>query len=134
MLYFKTEGQRLRIFKTRQFRRWAVKEGLSDKLLTAAVQEISDGLFDADLGSGVYKKRVAIRGRGKRGGVRTLLAFKKDSCAFYLYGFAKNRRSNISVRELRALKYSAKVFLGLSDEGLNKVIKSEALIEVSNDE
>ena len=110
------------------------KEGLSDKLLIEAVQEICDGLFDANLGSGIYKKRVAIRGRGKRGGVRTLLAFKKESCAFYLYGFAKNRRSNITARELKALKYSAKVFLGLSDKGLNKVIESEALIEVSKDE
>ena len=124
----------MRIFKTRHFGRWAAKEGLSDKLLTAAVQEISDGLFDADLGSSIYKKRVAIRHRGKRGGVRTLLAFKKDNCAFYLYGFAKNRRPNITARELKALKYSAKVFLGLSDKDLNKVIKSEALIEMSNDE
>ena len=124
----------MRIFKTRHFGRWAAKEGLSDKSLTAAVQEINDGLFDADLGSSIYKKRVATRHRGKRGGVRTLLAFKKESCAFYLYGFAKNRRSNITARELKALKYSAKVFLGLSDKDLNKVIKSEALIEMSNDE
>jgi len=35
---------------------------------------------------------------------------------------------------LKALNYSAKVFLGLSDKDLNKVIESEALIEVSKDE
>jgi hypothetical protein len=32
------------------------------------------GLIDADLGGGVLKKRVGLAGRGKRGGVRTLVA------------------------------------------------------------
>lgn len=42
------------------------KEGLAD--------EMERGLIDADLGGHVVKKRVAIGGRGKSGGVRTLLA------------------------------------------------------------
>nr|WP_263469118.1 type II toxin-antitoxin system RelE/ParE family toxin [Stenotrophomonas sp. CFS3442] len=29
------------------------------------------GLVDADLGGGIFKKRVALPGRGKRGSVRT---------------------------------------------------------------
>jgi putative transcriptional regulator len=42
--------------------------------LSNAVNEMANGLVDADLGGGVFKKRVALPGKGKRGGVRTLLA------------------------------------------------------------
>ena len=65
----------MRIFKTRWFQRWAKKEGLADEVLLTAVREMEQGLVDADLGGSVYKKRVPIQERGKRGGVRTLLAF-----------------------------------------------------------
>jgi hypothetical protein len=43
--------------------------------LRTAVYEIERGLIDDDLGGHVMKKRVAVGGRGKRGGVRTLLAY-----------------------------------------------------------
>lgn len=62
------------------------------------------GLVDADLGGHIFKKRVALEGRGKRGSVRTLLAYKVADKAFFVYGFAKNTRANISDRELKALK------------------------------
>ncbi|GAA4648307.1 hypothetical protein GCM10023116_05740 [Kistimonas scapharcae] len=55
----------MRVFKTRWFQRWAKKEGLSDKVLMAAVQEMEQGLVDADLGGSVYKKRDSANGEGK---------------------------------------------------------------------
>jgi hypothetical protein len=39
------------------------------------------GLIDADLGGGVLKKRVGLAGRGKRGGVRTLVATNRQYSA-----------------------------------------------------
>ena len=66
----------MRIFKNKAFTKWAEKEGLSDDALQIAVDEMERGLIDADLGGHVVKKRVAVGGRGKRGGVRTLLAYK----------------------------------------------------------
>ena len=72
----------MRIFKTRLFHRWAADEKLSDETLKQAVDEISNGLVDANLGGSVYKKRVAIQGRGKSGGVRTLIAFRVEDKAF----------------------------------------------------
>jgi len=62
------------IYKTRHFTRWARKAGLKDSFLKTAVLEIQSGLLEADLGGGIVKKRIALPGRGKSGGTRTLLA------------------------------------------------------------
>jgi hypothetical protein len=48
---------------------------------------------------GVYKKRVALPGKGKSGGTRTLIAFRKGEHTFYLHGFRKNERANISKKK-----------------------------------
>jgi len=61
------------IIKTKKFDRWARKTALTDAS-RIAVEEMVEGLIDADLGGGVFKKRVALPGRGKSGSVRTLLA------------------------------------------------------------
>lgn len=67
-----------RVFKTRHFSRWARKVGLSDRASCLAVEEMAQGLIDADLGGSIVKKRIGLAGRGKRGGARTLVATNKD--------------------------------------------------------
>jgi hypothetical protein len=62
-----------RFFKLKTFSRWA-KKILTDAQLRAAAQEILNGQFEADLGGGVCKKRIAIAGKGKSGSTRTLVA------------------------------------------------------------
>jgi hypothetical protein len=42
------------------------------------------------------KKRVGLAGRGKRGGVRTLVATNKGKRWFFVFGFEKNERANVS--------------------------------------
>jgi len=69
---------------------------LSDSLLELAVLEIQRGLLDADLGGGIIKKRIALPGRGKRGSTRTLLATNRNDKWFFVFGFEKNERDNIS--------------------------------------
>ncbi len=123
----------MRIFKNKVFSQWAAKEGLDDDALRAAVDEMERGLIDADLGGHIVKKRVAVGGRGKSGGVRALLVFKVGNQAFFVYGFAKNARANINAVELKALKHLAKELLGYSDKALTEAIKHGALIEVEND-
>ena len=122
----------MRIFKNKAFNKWAEKEGLSDDALRTAVYEIERGLIDADLGGHVMKKRVAVGGRGKRGGVRTLLAYKSGDKAFFVYGFAKNVQANVSTDELKALKHLAKELLSYSDKTLTKAIQHGALVEVED--
>ena len=123
----------MRFFKNKAFSKWASKEGLSDDALLAALGEIERGLIDADLGGHMLKKRVAVEGKGKSGGVRTLLAYKTGNKAFFVYGFAKNVRANIKGDELKALKRYAQELLGYSDKALTKAIRHGALIEVEND-
>ena len=91
------------VYKTRWFDRWARREGLSASSLCAAVREMSDGLVDADLGSGLVKKRVARPGQGKSGGYRTLVATYRASRWVFEFGFAKKERGNIVKDEEEAL-------------------------------
>jgi hypothetical protein len=61
---------------------------------------------EADLGGYLFKKRIARADGGKSGGYRTILGFRKSdsSRVFYLYGFPKNARANITPRERAALE------------------------------
>lgn len=74
---------------------------MSDAALCAAVSEMAQGLIDADLGGTLVKKRVALPGRGKSGGARTLVATNKGNRWFFLFGFEKNERGNVTPRSLR---------------------------------
>jgi hypothetical protein len=49
--------------------------------------EMNQGLYDARLGGSVFKKRIPLDGRGKRGGARTILAFKKMIGLFIFTAF-----------------------------------------------
>lgn len=119
----------MRIFKYRLFYKWAKSEGLTDSSLKNAVEEIEKGLFEANLGSGLYKKRVARKGQGKRSGYRTLLAFRKDNRVIFMYGFAKNERANIDSKEELVYKKLAEYYLEASDYQLNCLIKNGELFE-----
>ena len=60
-----------------------------------AVREMSEGLYEANLGGNLLKKRIARPGEGKRGGFRTIVATNLRNRWFFVYGFAKNERDNI---------------------------------------
>jgi hypothetical protein len=120
------------IYKTRWFARWARKEGLSDKALREALDEMAQGLFEADLGGDLLKKRIARPGQGKSGGYRTLVATNRSSRWIFVYGFAKNARSNIDPDEEAALKKLAATLLKLTPAALTKAQTASEIIEVSN--
>lgn len=119
-----------RVFKTRSFTRWARKIGLPDATLCKAVDEMERGLIDADLGGCVVKKRVPLPGRGKSGSTRTLVATNKGTRWFFMYGFEKNERANISDSELEALKKIAADLLKRSSIDLDSLLRREALQEI----
>ena len=120
----------MEIYKTRVFHRWANDEGLTDTAICDAVKEMQKGLFDADLGGELFKKRIAKQGKGKSGGFRTLLATNRGDKWFFIFGFQKNERSNIDKDEKEALKKLASQLLSYNNELLNKAIKAKELIEV----
>jgi len=123
-----------RVFKTRHFSRWMRKTELTDQALCAAVAEMSRGLIDADLGQGVVKKRVGLAGRGKRGGARTLIATNKGTRWFFVLGFEKSERANITADELAALQDVAAELLGRTESALDTAVQDGALQEICHDD
>ena len=121
------------IYKTRHFNRWARKATLSDEALCRAVSEIRRGLVDADLGGGIIKKRIALAGHGKRGNTRTLLATNRNDRWFFVFGFEKNERANISDNELEALRLLADDLLLLTDSQISEAMINGSLLEVVNE-
>lgn len=85
---------------------------LMDAALCQAVDEMLKGLIDADLGGNVLKKRVAMPGRGKSAGARTLAATRKAGRWFFVFGSEKNERTGVSPTELEALQEQARAFEG----------------------
>jgi hypothetical protein len=124
----------IRVFKTRYFCRWMRKTDLTDKLLIRATNEMARGLVDADLGAGLFKKRIAFPGRGKSGSARVLIATNRGSRWFFVFGFEKNERANISPTELDALQNLAMDLLKLSISELDMQIASGALQEICGDD
>lgn len=119
----------MRIFKTKMFNKWA-KGLLSDGDLLASAYEISAGDFDASLGQKIYKKRIAVLGKGKSGGTRTIVAYQEGNNIFFMYGFEKNEKSNITNTEKKALQKLAKVYFTLSNKKLNIEVVDKRLIEI----
>ena len=109
------------------------KTELTDATLCDAVQEMSLGLIDADLGGGIVKKRVGMAGRGKRGGARTLVATNENKRWFFVFGFEKNERANIDADELEALQELAAELLARTQGQLEIAIVDGALKEICHE-
>ncbi len=117
---------------TKHFSKWASKRKIPSGELLKALDEVEKGLFEANLGGHVIKKRIRFQGKGKSGSGRTIICFKQDDRAIFIHGFAKNEKSSLSPKELIAFKELAKVLLGLSTDELNIAIKNGRFIEVKS--
>lgn len=120
----------MRILMTKPFTRWATKEGVPDDDLREAVTEIEQGLIDARLGGFLIKKRMAVSGRGKRGGVRTIIAFRAGKRLIFLEGFAKNEKDNINAKELEVLRILGDALIPLADGTVDELIAVRELREL----
>jgi hypothetical protein len=124
----------MRLFKTKWFARFARHEQIPDASLRDAITRAGRGLVDADLGGGLIKQRVARRGSGRSGGYRVLVAFRVLDRAIFLYGFAKNERSNIANDELLTAREIAAAWLAADGTRLARAIADGELQEVPNDQ
>ena len=120
-----------RVFRTRTFSRWMLKNGLTNTALLQAVDEMMHGLVDADLGGHVFKKRVALPGRGKRGSSRTIVATQLDDRWFFLVGFNKNEQANLDKGELKLLQELGQSLLAASETALADALRYGELLEVT---
>jgi len=129
----KREGFGVAVYETRWFHRWARKEGVPASALCNAVREMRAGLYDANLGGGLFKKRIARIGQGKSGGFRTLVATNKSTRWVFVFGFSKSERGNIDKDEKDALKKLAAYMLSLPEEAVGRALQAGELMEVDCD-
>jgi hypothetical protein len=120
----------VQIYKTRIFARFARKVKLDDTALAGAVADIERGLISANLGGGVINQRIARPGDGKSGGFRTIILFRTEIRAVFVYGFEKNAKDNIDAAELAAFRRLASQLLARDDGGSETALETGALIEV----
>ena len=123
----------MRIFETKWFARFARKEKIEGGRLREAIDRAEQGNVDAELGGNLIKQRVAREGQGRSGGYRAVIAYHTKTRSVFLYGFAKNQLQNISADDLEDIKRTAKRFLSMNDEELEKAVAASELIEVTHD-
>jgi hypothetical protein len=123
----------VRVFKTRAFGRFARKERLEDRMLCEAIERAGQGNVDADLGGGVIKQRVARLGQGRSGGYRTLIAFRSEARAVFLFGFAKSDLENIGGNELKELRKAAAEMLSWTDTEASAMVAAGKWTEIGCD-
>jgi hypothetical protein len=117
-------------YKLKDFARWANKEGISNELLKAVVSEMNRGLLGDRLGAHIYKKRIGVDGRGKRGGARIIVLFKAKELTLFIYGYLKNDQADISPNEEKQLRIFANYFLNTSAKERLGLIAKGRLLEI----
>ena len=124
---------RKRVFKTKTFDRWA-KKVIADALLCNAALEIERGLYEADLGHGACKKRIALPGKGKSGSTRTLVAKRHKTAIFFIVGRTKSDPGpDFTAKEEEAAKLYAGMLQAVTTEKLDQLKAGGALKEICND-
>ncbi|MBF0356499.1 MAG: type II toxin-antitoxin system RelE/ParE family toxin [Alphaproteobacteria bacterium] len=120
----------MRIFATKAFARFARHEDISAGELCEAIERAEAGLIAADLGGGIIKQRIARKGQGKSGGLRTIVIFRQQTRAVFVYGYAKSARSDIGPDELKAFRRLAAELLSLDTSGITAAMKNGTLQEI----
>jgi hypothetical protein len=124
----------VRIFKNKWFYRFCKKQDIKDKLLVELVKDIEAGHIDVDYGGSVIKQRLARKNQGKSGGYRCIILYRTEEKIFFVYGFAKKDKDNISDDEVYEFKELAEQLLNFSDFELDKLIELKSIIEVPYDD
>lgn len=87
----------MELLMIKSFSKWVAKSGLTSTDLKNVIDEMDRGLLGDRLGAYIFKKRVGLGGKGKRGGVRTILVYYKEKFAVFVYGYHKNEKSDLSL-------------------------------------
>jgi hypothetical protein len=120
----------MRIFKTNWFAHFAKKEQIGDRKLSEIVTELEEQQFEADLGGGVIKKRLARPGQGKSGGFRLIICFRSESRTLFIYAYAKSDQSDIGPSDLKTFRAAAHHLFALTDRELDQAVAAGRLLEL----
>jgi len=119
--------------KTKWFSKWAKKQKLVDNKLLTAIEDMQNNLSTVNLGSGLFKVRVASKGVGKSSAYRTIIIYREDDRAVMVYGFMKKEQENLSKEELKHFKILAKDILALAENELEKAIENNIFVEIGEE-
>ena len=124
----------MRVFKTKEFARFARRERIADDQLCEAVKRAERGLIDADLGGGLIKQRVARPGQGRSGGYRTIIVWRIRQRCIFVHGFAKSGKADLTPDELEVYRKFAALLLGYDDKAVERALAGKELVEVMCDQ
>ena len=115
---------------TKWFKKWAKNTNLSNETLLKAIINLETGLSSSGLGNHLYKVRIKREHSGKSSGFRTIIVYKENDRAIFLYGFGKNEKENIDKVELQYFKKLGNDLLGLTANQLKKYVVQEILFDL----
>jgi len=120
----------MKILSTKWFNRWSKKSSLENHDLLEAIKNLEDGLSTSGLGNHLFKIRVKRKHSGKSSGFRTIVAYKENDKAIFLYGFGKNERENIDSSELKYFQKLGNDLLALNKDQLNQFLEQKILFDI----
>ena len=112
------------------FNKWSKKVKLANEDLLEAITNLEKGLSTSDLGNYLFKIRVKRENSGKSSGFRTIVVYKKNDIAIFVYGFGKNEKENISKTELQYFKKLADDLMVLDLEQIEQFIEQKVLFDL----
>ena len=121
----------MHVYLTKWMARFVRREQIAHADLLEAIERAERGLIDADLGGGLIKQRVARKGKGRSGGYRTLIAYRRGDRAFFILGFAKSERDNIGPDELGTTREIGAVLMATPHDVLAIKVADGELEEVA---
>jgi hypothetical protein len=120
----------MQVFLTKWMARFVRRENILHASLCEAVARAERGLIDADLGGGLIKQRVARAGKGRSGGYRTILAYRRAGRAVFVFDFAKSGLENIGPESLETLQEIAAIWLPADERKIALGVQDGELEEV----
>ncbi len=117
---------------TKWFKKWSSKVNLSRQDLLETIENLESGLSAADLGGNLFKVRVRRKHSGKSSGFRTIVVYKSEDKAIFLYGFGKNEKDNLNKSELHNLKKLGSDLLSLNTQQIELAISKKVLFDLED--
>ncbi len=128
----------MRVFLTPSVTRLTRQERLDVAVLCNVAREVLAGRLgagEADLGGGVFKKRLARAGGGKRGEYRMIVAYRRPLTerVLFAFAFAKNSDEALTAHGLETFTAAAAEFVATSDEALDSMMAKGVVREIACD-
>lgn len=124
------------IYVLKPFDRNTKSANIDDVRLCTAAREVIAGIFEANFGGGVFKKRIPLS-QGKSGGARAVVAFKINNHLFFVNGYAKSSVKQVGREipesDLLIYKQVAKEMFNLTPEQASQAIRMGKMREVHCD-